>query len=82
MKDDNCKHGSVVCEVCARDEERAANAWERAAYTRALDLLQRLVQDAVPQAGPGYGERDVNRDDLNDVCRAAEQLLYEARGRA
>ena len=56
-------------------------AWERTAYTRALDLLQRLVQDAVPQAGPGYGERDVNRDDLNAVCAEAEQLLYEARGR-
>ena len=60
----------------------SAETWERKAYERALDLLQRLVQDAVPQAGPGYGERDVNRDDLNAVCAEAETLLYEARGRA
>ena len=58
------------------------NAWERDAYKRALDLLQRLVQDAAPQAGPGYRERDVNRDDLLDVCAEAETLLLETRGRA
>ena len=52
--------------------------WER----RALDLLQRLVQDAVPQAGPGYKDRDVNRDELLAVCTEAETLLDEARGRA
>ena len=52
--------------------------WER----RALDLLQRLVQDAVPQAGPGYKDRDVNRDELLAVCAEAETLLDEARGRA
>ena len=56
------------------------NTWERDAYRRALDLLQRLVQDAVPQAGPGYKDRDVNRDDLLAVCAAAETLLREARG--
>ena len=52
--------------------------WER----RALDLLQRLVRDAVPQAGPGYKDRDVHREELIAVCAEAEQLLYEARGRA
>ena len=50
--------------------------WER----RALDLLQRLVQDAVPQAGPGAADRDMHLEPLTAVCAEAETLLHEARG--
>ena len=83
---DDINHNVYGCAIRASycegqwAEARTAR-WNQDVSRRALDLLQRLVQDAVPQAGPGYGERDVNRDDLNAVCAEAEQLLYETRGR-
>ena len=77
-----CGDHRPAAAVRTEPARRVLGSWERDAYRRALDLLQRLIQDAVPQAGLGYGERDVNREDLNAVCAEAETLLYEARGRA
>ena len=50
-------------------------------YKAALDLLENLLDHGCPQSGPGPRDRDVNREVLTDLCRQAETLLYEARGR-
>ena len=51
----------------------AANA----ARSRALDLLERLLE-AAPQSGPGVLERDVDHDALCVELHAAYTLLIES----
>ena len=59
--------------------EQALQAVTRA-WFEALDLLQRLVQDACVQSGPRIRDIDIDRDELVNVCTDARVLLYKYRG--
>lgn len=45
--------------------------------TRALEILEDLVNMACVQAGPTERDRDVDYVELVAVCRRAETLLHE-----
>lgn len=70
-----------VEQTCSRARQEALASVVKT-WGASLDLLQQLVQDVCPQAGPHFKDRDLDREELNNLCAEVETHLYLYRGQA